>query len=83
VTARGCTILKISSKTVRKMMIIRITFIPPAVEPAQPPTNMRKTSVTLAPASHVSKSAVTNPVEVTMRVTVNAESQSARSAESA
>ena len=77
VTALGCTILKISCKMVRNTTMIRMTFIPPAVEPAQPPTNMSKTRITFAAVSHLSKSAVTNPVVVVMLTTEKAESRSA------
>ena len=51
-----------------------MTFMPPAVEPAHPPTNISKTITTFAAVSHRSKSAVTNPVVVMMLETVNAES---------
>ena len=59
-------------------MRIRITLMPPAVDPAHPPTNMSSTRVILAAGSHRSKSAVTNPVVVIMLETANAESLSAR-----
>jgi hypothetical protein len=61
---------------VRKIMRMRITLIPPAVEPAHPPTNMSRMRVILAAVSHRSKSAVTNPVVVIMLETANAESLS-------
>ncbi len=64
------------------MMRTRITLIPPAVEPAQPPMNMSRMSVILAAVSHRSKSAVTNPVVVMMLDTENAESLSALPQES-
>jgi hypothetical protein len=41
-----------SAVTVLKTTITLTTFIPPAVEPAHPPTNMRTTSVILAIVSH-------------------------------
>ena len=66
-----------SWKMVRNTISTRITFIPPAVEPAHPPTNIRRTRVVVAPVSYRSKSAVTNPVVVTMLVTVKAESRNA------
>jgi hypothetical protein len=82
VMARGCTILKMSWRMVRKTMRIRMTLTPPAVDPAHPPINIKRTSVILAAVSHLSKSAVTNPVVVMMLETVNAESRSARPQES-
>src|SRR5918995_1301274 len=81
VTALGCTILKTSWSTVRKITITLMTFIPPAVEPAQPPTNISSTRVSFAAVSHLSKSAVTKPVVVVTLTTVNAESRSAVSQE--
>ena len=76
-TALGCTILKMSCKMVRKITMTRMTFIPPAVEPAQPPTNMSRTRVSFAAVSHSSKSTVTNPVVVVTLTTEKAESRSA------
>jgi hypothetical protein len=70
-----------SWRIVRKMIRIWMTFIPPAVEPAQPPTNMSRMRVILAAVSHSSKSAVTYPVVVMMLDTVNAESRSAHPAD--
>ena len=66
-----------SCTMVRKITMTRMTFIPPAVDPAQPPTNMSKTSITFAAVSHLSKSAVTNPVVVATLTTEKAESRSA------
>ena len=66
-----------SCKMVRNTTMIRMTFIPPAVEPAQPPTNMSRTRRSFADVSHLSKSAVTNPVVVVMLTTEKAESRSA------
>ena len=59
------------------MMRMRITFIPPAVDPAHPPMNMSRMRMISAAASHWSKSAVMNPVVVMMLETANAESLSA------
>ncbi len=58
-------------------MSTRMTFIPPAVEPAHPPTNISRTRVILAAVSHLSKSAVAYPVVVVMLTTEKAESRSA------
>jgi hypothetical protein len=57
---------------------IRITFIEPAVEPAQPPTNIRLTSTMRASSGQVSKSVVAKPVVVWIEATWNTASSSAR-----
>ena len=54
-----------------KAIQIRMALIPPAVEPAEPPTNMSSTSVALAANGHVSKLAVVYPVVVAIDAVVN------------
>ncbi len=68
---RGCTICRSSLPMPFTMMIMRDTFMPPPVEPAQAPMNIMVTSSTLEKLGHRSKSAVTKPVVEMTDDTVN------------
>jgi len=46
-------------------------LIPPAVDPAIPPRNIKTKSINCEKTGHCSKSAVTNPVVVMMETTWN------------
>lgn len=61
---RGLSILPISWAEVLKNMMIRETFIPPPVLPAEAPINMTMISMLLEKAGQSVKSAVAKPVVV-------------------
>ena len=58
ITLLGVPIFLNSPTTVLKSIAILETFSPPAVEPAHPPTNIRKRRTVLENTGHASKSTV-------------------------
>ena len=58
ITALGCSIFRISITAAFAKVTMRVTFNPPAVEPAQPPTNISSTSTVLEKTGHCPKSTV-------------------------
>ena len=70
----GCTI-RFSSRTSDFHRIsTRDTFMPPAVEPAQPPENISTSSAIRQKVGHMAKSTVAKPVVVMMVTVWNAAS---------
>ena len=63
-TRRGCSICESSLLSDFTYMIMRETLTPPAVEPAQPPTNMSSSSTAFENIGHRLKSALAKPVVV-------------------
>ena len=68
-TAFGWSILRSSPAEAFSRMTTRATFTPPAVEPAQPPTNISATRMALENVGQVLKSTVAKPVVVIIEET--------------
>src|SRR5699024_8701772 len=73
-TALGCNIFKNSLLINLKRTKILIFLIPPAVEPAHPPTNIKENNISLLKVGHWSKSTVEYPVVVIIEPTWKYES---------
>ena len=69
VTALGCSIFRMSAREVLHRMTTRATLMPPPVDPAQAPMNIRITRMAWENTGQVLKSAVAKPVVVMMEVT--------------
>ena len=67
--AFGCKSLFNSLYANLKSNITLITFKPPAVEPEEPPINIKIIRITFEEVDHFSKSAVAKPVVVMIEVT--------------
>ncbi len=68
-TSRGRTTFFSSRQDAFSVTSTRIIFMPPPVEPAQPPQNMSTTSIRPSARGQRSKSAVQKPVVVTTDTT--------------
>ena len=64
ISAFGCTSRLTSRTPCRYSRSQRITFMPPPVEPAQPPIKLVKISMTGNAPGHIENSAVAKPVVV-------------------
>ena len=71
-TIRGRRVWRSSRRIILHRMVSLDTFRPPAVLPAQPPTNISISSTILLRGDHTVKSAVIKPVVLMMEVTWNA-----------
>jgi hypothetical protein len=80
-TVDGLKLSRTSRKADLRPTTMRMTFIEPEVEPAQPPTNIRATSSIRDSGGQVSKSAVAKPVVVRIEATWKSASRSTRPAE--
>ena len=68
-TTRGRRVWRSSRRIILNRMATRETFRPPAVLPAQPPTNISPSSSTLLRGVHTVKSAVIKPVVLIIEAT--------------
>ena len=71
ISAFGCTSRRTSRAPCLYSSSTRMTFMPPPVEPAQPPMKLEKISRTGSNPGHAAKFVVVNPVVVAMETTWN------------